>query len=176
MARGRFRGQKFSHRGRTYQWFGFQGTDVSVSDAAIDSFIIVPATAGISEQSGKTLVRTVCEYATASIDISQGTDVTLSHLLQKTEIDSIGVPKGLIDPVSLDAFDLGNGDILYWGQLNLPYKTPVLTTAPTFNTGRWSSKAKRKLKTREHGVIWTVSGFGADQIRLTFIIRCLVQY
>ncbi len=177
MARGRrTRGRTFRHNGRSYQWLGFQVADVTIDNTAVDSFLIVPATNSVFEKSRKTVVRTIIQYTLANLDISHGATQTVQALLQKTEIDSTGASKGLINPSSTNAFDLGNADAMWWGQLEVPTITPVLSTAPTMITRTIEAKAKRILNTREHGVSFAVNGGSADALQLKLIIRCLMQH
>ena len=67
MARGRSsRGRTFTHKGKRFQWFGFQNSNVVIDSAAVDNFVIVPTNDGVSEQSAATLVRTVISLTVAS--------------------------------------------------------------------------------------------------------------
>ena len=170
-------GRIFRHGGRRYQWFGFQNTNVVIDSAAVDNFIVVPTNAGVSEQANVTLV-TVHIHITVVVNvIVRAVDQTLVAVLQKSEADNVGAPTGVIDPVSLNAFDLGNGDVLGWWQIPAPEATPpVVATQVAMRTTTLHSKAKRRLKMREHVVSLAMSGFDVIDSQASVLTRALVQY
>jgi len=178
VARGRrTKGSRFRAGGKIYQWFGFSITNVVVDDAAIDTFLIVPATSSVSEQATGTLVRSLMAVRAASTNLVASVGIDIRGLLQKTEINSAGTPVGIIAPTSLNGFDLGDGDVLWWGMIELPQSTPpTVVTETTFRVMQMQSKAKRKLKLRKHGVIFSMEGFNAIDTSISLQLRCLMQY
>jgi len=177
MARRNSRGRSFRHGGRRYQWFGFQNSAVIVNDAAVDNFIIVPTTAGISEVGIATLVRTIIQVTISYEVLTRLNDDSIVGCLQRTETTEAGTPVGILDPVTLNAFGLGNADILGWWQIPVPPAVPpVSATQTAFRQSTFESKAKRKMKTRMHAITFAMSGFANNNTRASVLIRCLMQY
>ena len=178
MAGGRrTRGRSFRHGKHRYQWFGFQNSDVVVDSAAIDSFIIVPTSAAVTEQSDGTLVRTVISLTISAGLLVRANNNTLVMNLQKTETDTGGTPTNIVDPVATDGFSLGNGDILGWWQVAVPETTPpVVATQTAYETSHYESRAKRKLKVRMHAIVLAFRGFSAIDLKLSLVARALMQY
>ncbi len=177
MAGRNSRGKQFRGRDRKlYQWFGFQVADVRVDSSAIDNFILVPPTSDVQEQASGTLITTHLFFSWGSVVATRTTNEAIMACLQKTEFSSLVAPANVIDPTTLDAFELGNGDVLGWWQLNVPIQTsPTGVDAVNANT-REVSKAKRKLDLRRHGIGCSLSGNSAIDSRITFLARCLMQY
>ena len=162
--------------GRPSQWFGLQASNIIVDSDAIDNFIVVPTSGAISEQSKGTLVATHIQSTIASANVARATNQTLIALIQKTETTAAGTPVNILDPSTVNVFEMGNGDVLGWWHLPTPETTPGDANLVTFKTSVFQSRAKRKISRRMHAICWTVTGFDTLDLNATFFVRCLVKY
>ena len=177
MAGRRSRGRTFRSGGRTYQWHRFQINAVVIDDAAIDNFIVVPVNATTTERQSATLVRSILSFSLSSQNVARNEDANISAVLQLTETNAAGVSQNVIDPISTNLFDLGNGDVLGWWKLEVSQTTvPTANTQAVFRNSYLQSMAKRKLKMRVHQVTLAVSGQAAEDTQWSCVLGCLLQY
>ncbi len=177
MARRGRRSQGSGKRKNVGQWYGIQAAQIVIDSTAIDNFIIVPPTTLVQTQS-RGVYRGMQISVAAWQQPVRSPAETVSVVVQKTEFSGPTTPANVIDPVSTSGFDLGNGDVLWWDQLEVPVSMggTIADDEPMVANTRWKLRANRKLDLRRHGIIISMSSFTSLDTTITINARAYVQY
>jgi len=174
----RRRGKSTRRGKRPGQWYGFNVTSLVVDSAAIDALVIVPANEAIKTQAKGTYMGTRVSMQIAQFPV-RSTGQVVKMNMQKSEMSAAAVGVNTIDPTSLDPFDLGNADILWWDLVNLPQNMGGLLADDEIMFSPVQTlvmKADRVLDQRRHGVIMAFRGDAALDSFLTLTARAYVKY